>query len=325
MLLATGADVTPGCPSWRGPYSRGVIDIPGEFARQTVLREGEPGQTWLGTLPDLVDSLLRLWSCTPAGPVMHGHVGIVVPVRHPDLPPAVIKVSFPHPGNVHEPDAFTAWNGRGAVHIYARDDDHFAMLLEQSGHATLAGVADFDQAVTALGELSRRLAIDAPAGLPRIGDMVAGWEHEILTTAAELGHPLPRRVLDEALATLRELGPGQPETLVHGDLSDSNVLTGGREPLMAIDPKGYAGDPAYDAGTVIRSRRFAPLLLTSDPKTAVLRGLDLYCDAAGVDRDRARRWAQARAVRSALWGRQHGDGDPDWIIQATGQLAAILA
>jgi streptomycin 6-kinase len=72
-----------------------VIDIPDEFARQTALREGEPGQTWLDTLPDIVDSLLQRWSCRPAGPVMLGHVGIVVPVRHPDLPPAVIKVSFP--------------------------------------------------------------------------------------------------------------------------------------------------------------------------------------------------------------------------------------
>lgn len=306
----------------RHVYSRGVIDIPDEFARETVLRERESGQAWLDALPGLVDELLQRWSCTPDGPIMHGHVGIVVPVQHPDLPAAVVKVSFPHPGNVHEPDAFTVWNGRGAVHLYARDDDRFAMLLERSGHATLAEVTDFDQAVTALGELSRQLSVDAPAGLPRISDMVTDWEHEIRTTAAELGNPLPRAVVDAALATLRELGPDQPETLVHGDLSDSNVLIGGREHLMAIDPKGYVGDPAYDTATVIRSRRFAPLLFTPDPEANLLRGLDMYCDAADIDRDRGRRWAQARAVRSALWGRQHGD--PDWIIQATDQLAGIL-
>jgi len=152
--------------------------------------------------------------------------------------------------------------------------------------------------------------------------MVADWEHEIIATAAEFDHPLPRKVLEAALATLGELGPDQPETLVHGDLHDTNVLTGGREPLLAIDPKGYVGDPAYDTLTVIRSRRFGPLLFTPNSEAGLLRGLDLYCEAAGIDHDRARRWAQARAVKSALWGRRHGD--PDWMIRATDQLVAIL-
>ncbi|MFE3193696.1 aminoglycoside phosphotransferase family protein [Nocardia sp. NPDC059240] len=300
-----------------------MIDIPDDFTQLTARREGAPGREWLDTLPGLVDELLQRWSCTPVGTVMHGQVGIVVPVQHPALPPAVIKISFPHPGNVHEPDAFTAWNGRGAVHLYERDDEHFAMLLERAGPGTLADVTDFDQAVTALGELSRRLSVTAPAGLPRISDMVADWECEILSAAAELENPLPGRVVDAALDTLRELGPDQPDTLLHGDLHDANVLTGGREPLLAIDPKGYVGEPAYDSLTVIRSRRFAPLLFAADSDAGLLRGLDLYCEAADLDRDRARRWAQVRAVRSALWGRRYGD--PDWIIQSTDHLAAIFA
>ncbi|MFD6390816.1 aminoglycoside phosphotransferase family protein [Nocardia sp. NPDC060259] len=270
----------------------------------------------------MVDELLQRWNCVPDGPVLHGCVGIVVPVLHPDLPPAVVKVSFPHPGNVYEPDAFSAWNGRGAVHIYDRDDERFAMLLERAGRGTLADVTDFDQAVSTLGQLSRRLAVEAPAGLPRLGDLVAEWESEILSTAAELGDPLPRRALDAAIATLRELGPDQPDTLVHGDLHDANVLPGGREPWLAIDPKGYVGDRAYDTITVIRSIRFAPLLFAPDPEPGLSRGLDLFCDAADIDRDRARRWAHVRAIKAALWGRRHHD--PDWLIQATDQLVDIL-
>lgn len=299
-----------------------MIEVPADFAHQTILREGQPGRTWIGSLPGLIDGLLQRWSCTPDGPVMHGQVGIVLPVRRADLPPAVIKVSFPHPGNDFEPAAFAAWKGRGAVHLFDRDDEHYAMLLERTAHGTLAEVTDFDEAVTALGRLSHRLAVDAPPGLPRLSDLVAEWQHEIPVSAAELGNPLPGRILDTATATVRELGPDQPETLVHGDLHDNNVLPSDREPWLAIDPKGYVGDPAYDTITVIRSYRFAALLFSADPARGLDRGLDMYCEAAHIDRDNARRWAQVRAVRAALWGRRHGE--PDWAIQITDQLAEML-
>lgn len=299
-----------------------MVEVPERFARDTALREGQAGRAWIASLPALVDELAQRWSCAPDGPVMHGQVGIVLPVRHRDLP-AVIKVSFPHPGNTYEPDAFRAWNGRGAVRLYDRDDEHYAMLLERAGQGTLADVGDFDRAVATMGALSARLAVPAPAGLPRLSRLVAEWEHEILFAAAELGNPIPRHVLDAAVATVRELGPDQPETLVHGDLHDANVLPGEREPWLAIDPKGYVGDRAYDTITVIRSLRFAALLFSADPRPGLLRGLDVFCEAAQLDRDRARRWAQVRAVKGALWGRQHDE--PDWSIRAADQLAEILA
>jgi streptomycin 6-kinase len=286
-----------------------MIEVPAAFAQATISREGEAGRAWIASLPAIADELLQRWSCVPDGPLLHGAVGIVLPVR----PSAVIKLSFPHPGNIHEPDAFDAWNGRGAVRLYDRDDARFAMLLERARPGTLADVADHDQAIGILGQLSRRLAVAAPVGLPRLRDQVVGWEAEILADAAELGHPLPRRVLDAAIAAMRELD--HPETVVHGDLHDANVLAGEREPWLAIDPKGCVGDPAYDAFTVLHSPR---LLFTSDHR----RWLDLYCEAAGIDRERARRWALVRAVRSALWDRRHG---PDWLVEATERLVGVLA
>ncbi|MGW6727329.1 aminoglycoside phosphotransferase family protein [Nocardia sp. NPDC055029] len=298
-----------------------MITVPEVFARKRLTAAGDHGRTWLEALPGMVDDLLRRWSCTPDGPVMHGEVGIVVPVRPHHLPPAVIKVSFPHPGNRHEPDAFMAWNGRGAVRIYARDDARYAMLLERADN-TLATVTDPERAVAIQGGLTRRLAVEAPAGLPRLADHMDDWEHEIRTTAAEFGQPLPRRVLDAALDTLRELGRDQPNTLVHGDLHDANVLSSDREPWLAIDPKCYIGDPASDALNVIRSPRFDDLLRSANPKTTILRLLDIYCEAAQIDPIRARRWTQAGAVKEALWGR--ANGDPAWLVSATDRLAAAL-
>ncbi|HTI21735.1 MAG TPA: aminoglycoside phosphotransferase family protein [Kutzneria sp.] len=283
-----------------------MIDVPEAFAHSTAQREGTAGRAWLRSLPDIVADLLQRWSCVLDGPVRHGAVGVVLPVRR-DGSLAAIKVSFPHPGNVDQPDAFAAWNGRGAVRLHERDDARFAMLLERAGPGSLADVADNDKAVTVLGELSRRLAVPAPPGLPRIRDEIAGWESEI--RAAE---SLPRRVVDAALATLRELD--HPDTVVHGDLHDANVLSSDREPWLAIDPKGLAGDPAYDAFTVIHSPR---LLLTAGH----LRALDIFCEAAEIDRERARRWAVVRTARAVLWGHQHG---PKWLVEAGERLMGTL-
>jgi streptomycin 6-kinase len=39
---------------------------------------------------------------------------------------------------VHEPDALTAWAGRGAVQLFERDSSRFAMLLERADVHSLA-------------------------------------------------------------------------------------------------------------------------------------------------------------------------------------------
>ncbi|WP_222871348.1 aminoglycoside phosphotransferase family protein [Nonomuraea sp. PA05] len=284
--------------------------IPQTFARATAEREGEAGAAWLAELPGIVAELLERWRCVPDGEVSHGGVGVIVPVRRTDGDAAVrqadaanamrradggdavLKVSFPHPGNVHEPDAFAAWGGRGAVHLYERADDRYAMLLERVRPETLAESGDVEEIATVAGRLSRRLAIPAPPGLPRLREQAGEWERELREDAAGLPHTMPARVVDEAVATARELGPAQPDLLVHGDLHPRNILRAGREPWLAVDPKGYVGDPAYDGGTLLKSLAFK-LAETDDLGAAVHRVLDVFAGAAGLDRERVRRWASS--------------------------------
>jgi streptomycin 6-kinase len=299
-----------------------VIVVPEAFARSTAADAGEQGRAWTAALPELVGQLSRRWSCVADGPVMYGRVGLVVPVRRRDRP-AVLKVSFPRSWNGHEAAALAAWDGGGAVRLYEYAAEHHAMLLERAHSRTLAEVTDPERAVAIQGRLVRRLAVPAPAGFPLLSDLAAGWADRIRGEWAAQGEPLPARVVAAALATLGELGPDQPATLVHGDLHDANVLASEREPWLAIDPKICVGDPAYDAFTVIFSPRFAPLLASPDPKSSLLRLIDIYCDAAEVDVIRARRWTQAGAVLESLEGRR--DGEPEQVVRASDRLAVSLA
>ncbi|WUJ71291.1 aminoglycoside phosphotransferase family protein [Kribbella soli] len=274
--------------------------IPAAFAKATIDREGAVGEAWLAELPGIIDDLLTQWDREPDGEAAHGQVGVVVPVRD-----AVLKVSFPHPGNVHEPDAFEAWGGEGAVKLYERDDARYAMLLERV-HPTTLLEHNEDVVVTA-GELHRRLTIPAPDGLPRMSARADVWEEELRKDAAELDHALPQYVVDAALAVVDELGRDQPEILIHGDFHPRNILRADREPWLAVDPKGYVGDPAYDATTFLRTRA-AHQLGADDLMSVLNRELELFAESAELEPERIRRWAQLNMVQSAFWGRRHGFG-----------------
>ncbi|MFE1324486.1 aminoglycoside phosphotransferase family protein [Streptomyces sp. NPDC058735] len=306
-----------------------MIAVPEEFARGTVGREGEPGSVWLAKPPRIVDDLLRYWGCVPDGEVMHGGVGVIVPVRRQTEDAAVLKVSFPHPGNVHEPDAFATWCGRGAVLLHERNDERFAMLLERAQTSTLAEVEDGDEVMTVAGRINRRLAVPAPPGLPRLRDQADTWKEQLRKDARELSHTLSRHVLDATVATIRELGPAQPETLIDGDLHARNILRADREPWLTVDPKGYAGDPAYDGGTLLKARALT-LLEADDLRKAVHRALDIFAEATELDRERVQRWAQFHAVQAAFWGRRHGfriaRSGPrlDWLTEFADGLAELL-
>ncbi|MEU8323686.1 aminoglycoside phosphotransferase family protein [Nonomuraea sp. NPDC048881] len=305
-----------------------MIEVPEAFARSTVEREGEGAAKWLAELPGIAEELLASWSCVPDGAVLHGGVGIIVPVRRAGEA-AVLKVSFPHPGNVHEPDAFAAWGGRGAVRLYERDDERFAMLLERARPSRLAELEDGDEVVTVAGRISRRLAVPAPPGLPRLREQADAWEEQLRKDAAEVTRAPGPQVVEAAVATVRELGRVQPDLLVHGDLHAGNILRADREPWLAVDPKGYAGDPAYDGGTLLKSRALT-LLEAGDLRKAVHRVLDVFAEAAEVDRERARRWAQFHAVQAAFSGRRHGfriarsGARLDWLTAFADRLAELL-
>jgi streptomycin 6-kinase len=228
----------------------------------------------------------------------------------PVLPSAVLKVSFPHPGNVHEPHAFAAWKGKGAVMLYERDDARYAMLLERARSETLGGVADADVAMAIAGRLARRLAVPAPASLPRLSDQAERWHRELLAATDVLS----RGQVEAAIATFRDLGPDQPDTLVHGDLHGTNVLRSDRETWLAIDPKGQVGDLGHDAFVLLRTR-FGD--------ASLLRRLANFTEAAETDPERTRRWAHARAVLAAVRGQQHGD--PAWLTQLTIRIAELLS
>ena len=288
-----------------------VTKIPEELRQATMPREG--GAEWLASLPALIDELLQRWNCVPEGLAVGGKVGLVQPAKSGVYGNVVLKVSYPHPANVHEPDAYQTWAGRGAVQLWERYDERFAMLLERLGPDRPYEVFPVDEAVRVAGVLVRRLAVPAPPDLPRIADWADEWGQMVDRAAGRL----PDSVVETARATVRELCRQQPDTMVHGDLHLNNVLRGVREAWQVIDPSGWAGDPAFDASTLLRTTavggRAFGLISPEEFEPALLRWLSIFADAAELDRQHVRRWAQVRAVVRAQqhceWNTPRSDQD----------------
>jgi len=280
-----------------------VVQVPDAFADTTVRREGAAGRRWLDGLPELVDGLLARWDCRVDGPPRHGEVALVVPVTCP-AGPAVVKVSFPHPGNRSEPGALRQFAGRGAVRRLDAADDAFALLLERAGDATLATEPCAEHAIEIAGALARRLALPAAPGTPSLADTTAGWAEQLDQQVAASDDPPPARALDRARETIAALRGDRTTTLLHGDLHDGNVLAADREPWLAIDPKGWRGTAAYDAFTVVAGRQ-DQLRPDQDLDRQLQDRVRQFAVAAGVDPELAADCCQARATSSLLSQQAH--------------------
>jgi streptomycin 6-kinase len=190
------------------------------------------------------------------------------------------------------------------------------MLLERAHPTTLAehtgDIGDIGDPATIAGNLLRRLTIPALDGLPRMSEQADSWAEQLREDAAELDHPLPSAAVDQALSVVEDHCREQPETLIHGDFHARNILRANREPWLAVDPKGYVGDPAYDAAFFLRTRAYYLFVGDGLDVDDLLARLEIelrrFAEASGIDAGHIRRWTHLIVVQSAFWARRHGFG-----------------
>jgi streptomycin 6-kinase len=277
-----------------------LLVIPERFAADTIAREGAAGAAWIDELPGRTEALMRRWDLVADGPIMHGYVGIVVPVsRAGDQ--FVLKVSWVDADSEHEADALAAWEGRGAERLFDFDRSEGALLLERlDAHTRLDSLAP-DAAIEVAGQLLRRLAIPAPPWARSLDEIAEELRETIPVRWESLANPFPRPILDRTSGVLSDLIPQRSNLLANSDLHYGNVLAGRREPWLVIDPKVVGGD-----------LEFATAQLLWQPFAAIGSRQDLdrrmgnLVEAAELDDQRARAWTLVRVVDYWLWALEQG-------------------
>ena len=275
--------------------------IPPGLQEQRVL--GRDWGTWLDRLPQVAADLMAEWGLEQFATSRHGFCSLVLPVVDSEGGAAALKVTFDgDEESAHEGVALQRWGGRGAVHLLRADPRRRALLLEWLPGPDLRDVWDVEACEVVAGLYAR---LHVPA-LPQLRTLTSYVERG-LSDLAELGRdaPIPRRYVEQALSLGRDLvaDPASTGVLVHGDLHFENVLGGGREQWLAIDPKPMSGDPHYEPAPMLWNRMgelTGPGAVES-LRDGLRRRFHTLVDTAGLDEARARDWVVVRMVLNASW------------------------
>ena len=278
-------------------------------AQKIVDVHGDVGVAWLARLPALLADVAARWSLTVSPPFPELSYNYVAPVVGPGGAAWVLKAGVPHRELWDEIDALRLYDGRGIARLIDADRERGVLLLERLlPGASLRTVADDAQA-SVVAEVVRALdGVVLPDGHPfrTIGHLARGFER----LRAMFGNtgPFPAERVARAEGLFRELaGESVGFRLIHGDLNPGNVLRATRAEWLAIDPKGYAGDPLWDVATFLNDPPRG--LIADDLRRLQARRVAQLAEALGVARRDILAWAEAHAVLSAWWSYEdHGAG-----------------
>lgn len=266
--------------------------IPESFRNAPLPRD----RAWLAALPAAIEERLAVWDLRLDGPVTHGSHALVIPVTRNGTP-LVLRMNAPSEDVAAHVEALRFWRGRGTVLLVDAEPSAGAMLLERLDMRRSALDLPSDEAMAVLGVMARRLAVPAPATVRSTADLArvrsagleAEWERQ--------GRPFDVAFLREGEKAAGALVRTSSHLAVNGDSHSAQVLAGGREPWLTVDPILLRGDIAYDFARVLWTR-----LDDMPDRAAILDHLTVLADAASLDRDHVRDSVVFRAVDYWLWG-----------------------
>lgn len=287
----------------------------------------DEGREWVERLPALLADCAERWQLGLGSPFALSY-NYVTSATRADGTPVVLKVGFPGRELFTEMSALRIYDGRGIARLLDADEERGAMLLERllPGTTLSALRAEDDERATriaaeVMGKLWQPLppdhsfpsTADWAKGMQRLRDHYNGGTGPFAPQLVELAE----RLFVDLLAS------SAPPVLLHGDLHHDNILQAEREPWLALDPKGLAGEPAYEVGALLRNP-LPQLLREANPKAMQEQRVAILAEMLGIERERILGWAIAQGVLSSWWMvEDQGYGWEDTII-CTEMLVELL-
>jgi streptomycin 6-kinase len=299
-----------------------MMELPEHFKQTIVDLYETRGEAWLHALPDLIADVQTRWSIRVLPHFVPLSYNFVAPVVCADGTGAVLKLGVPNRELKTECEALRLYQGEGMVQLYAADVERGALLLEhiQPGHM-LSELKDDEQATTIISSIMSRLWRTLPPAhpFPHVTDWGQSLERLRPTFDGGTG-PFPGALVDFAEETYAEMRRAPSElVLLHGDLHHFNILSAHRQPWLAIDPKGLAGEPGYDIGQMLLNPW--DHIERDRLRRLTFRRIDQLTAELGLDRQRLIRLGLTHAILSSWWSyEESGHGWEGGVM-----LAEILA
>ncbi len=229
----------------------------------------------------------------------------------------LLKVFKPHSDEGRSAQILRHWGDR-AVRVFEADAE--AVVIERVVPGTALGelVSEDDDRATHIWCDTVWALHDRPApqGFPTLFDCGRCFnrpypEHALLT----------RDLFEHGKRAFFALCESQaPERfLLHADLHHANVVRDEARGWLVIDPKGYAGELAFEAASFLHN----PTRAFCEPKP-LARRVRILAERLALDPERLLRWCFAHGVLSALWSVEDGVFDPVGGIEAAHAALAVL-
>ncbi|MDP9238461.1 MAG: aminoglycoside phosphotransferase family protein [Chloroflexota bacterium] len=278
-----------------------------DFSQTIISVYGEAGVAWLKALPELRRACEERWDMR-IGPPFALSYNYVAPVTLAGGTEAVIKLGPGIAELAHEINALRHFDGRGIVRLLDADPARGVMLLERASPGTpLAELGDDESMTDAAADVMLQLWRPPPSAhsFTTVEDLAAGLRKLRNLFGGGTG-PLPADLVEAAESHFRDLLLSTTDpVLLHGDLHHWNIVRAGRQPWLAIDPKGVVGERGYEAGAFLRNH----LLHLPDPKRALAPRVDQLSERLELDREWLIAWGIAHNMLSAWWSvEDHGSG-----------------
>ena len=296
------------------------------LARNVVDLWGDRGVTWLEQLPAIIAQCEQRWALTAMAPFEDLSYNYIAPAIRTDGTEVALKIGVPNRELNTEIEALLVFEGRGSAKLLEVDREGGALLLERLWPgAQLWSVSDDDEAIRiaahVMRQLWREVSVDHP--FPTVNRWAEGLTRMRRHFNGTTG-PLPKVLVEKAEGLFKELLDSMADSvLLHGDLHQGNILSGQREPWLAIDPKGVVGEPAYEVGALLRNISDRQLE-REQPSRIMARRVDVLAEELGFDRNRLLGWGLAQAVLSAWWSiEDHGEGW-EWAIRCAELMDEVM-
>lgn len=278
-----------------------------EALRQAVSRSGAAAERWLEAAPAFAAEVTAAWGLEPGDQLDHvGSNSLIFTVTTPQGQPAILKLGMPHDDAIGEAPALTRWSGRGAVHLLPASPDGFTMLLERCLPGTDLWTIPPNEQIEVVAALLPRLWLPADdLEIRELSATVSGWRDRMRADPSSFD--APAEVVRRTAAWAEDLTGQGPCRLLHGDLNPGNVLLAEREPWLAIDPKPWLGDPAFDLAQLLANwvwRAEHAEVPRDDVAQMIAERATELAGRLSLDTGRVLRWA---AIKAVAWdnGREH--------------------
>ncbi|MEM9972898.1 MAG: aminoglycoside phosphotransferase family protein [Pseudomonadota bacterium] len=234
---------------------------------------------------------------------------------------AALKVVRAGAGASEAPAArmYRYWAGVGAVRLLGEGEG--ALLLEWlegpplGDRARGGDLMGSDAALVALAPRLHAACGPDPGALPSL----EAWCADLFTLDPARPPEEARRWFDAARALASHLLETAPRSVpLHGDLHHDNVIVTAKG-LVAFDPKGISGDPAYELANAFRNPKGIGAGLGDAKRVAAFA--EAGAAALGVPVARVIGWAAVKSALSLAWsmsGRiSHTPAAPEMALLAT--------